>query len=155
MLLMNTIGSAISLGVIYAISKNAIDKNKEYLAMTPEERTNQNIALMRRTKEDLKPRGHEKYPYSPAKNKMTIQPKEINGTLIAAMKDTMDKMKASEMNISTTVPVEVKSNPNVTVKVLLDGANIPGRVITTTSNNFSSTRKEIERTERRMGGPTK
>lgn len=86
---------------------------------------------------------------------MTIQPKEINGTLIAAMKDTMDKMKASEMNISTTVPVEVKSNPNVTVKVLLDGANIPGRVITTTSNNFSSTRKEIERTERRMGGPTK
>lgn len=153
--IMNTIGSAISLGVIYAISKNAIDKNKEYLAMTPEERTNQNIALMRRTKEDLKPRGHEKYPYSPAKNKMTIQPKEINGTLIAAMKDTMDKMKASEMNISTTVPVEVKSNPNVTVKVLLDGANIPGRVITTTSNNFSSTRKEIERTERRMGGPTK
>ena len=155
MLLMNTIGSAISLGVIYAISKNAIDKNKEYLAMTPEERTNQNIALMRRTKEDLKPRGHEKYPYSPAKNKMTIQPKEINGTLIAAMKDTMDKMKASEMNISTTVPVEVKSNPNVTVKVLLDGITIPGRVITTTSNNFSSTRKEIERTERRMGTPTK
>jgi len=64
-------------------------------------------------------------------------------------------MKAAEMKINTTVPVEVKSNPHVSVKVLLDGITIPGRVITTTSNNFSSTRKEIERTERRMGTPTK
>ncbi|WP_417203715.1 phage tail tape measure protein [Acetoanaerobium sticklandii] len=151
-LLINAIGTAISLAIIAAIAKNGLDKNKEYLALSPEERTNQNIALMRKTKEDLKPRGHEKYPYNPAHSKLNVKDREV---FYSSLQDAVHKMKITDMNINTTIPIELRSNPMVNVKFLLDGRSIPGIITTTTSNNFNTTRKEIERTERRMGGPTK
>ena len=110
----------------------------------------------------FKSRGHEKYPATPAKsNKINTVPinkavdEKERANFLLSLQETMHKMKISDMNINATIPIELRSNPNVNVKFLLDGRSIPGIITTTTSNNFNTTRKEIERTERRMGGPTK
>lgn len=168
-LAINLIGSGLSLGIIAAIAQNALDKNEEFLAMSPKEMSAYNEAVMKQSEvaknnanKYFKPRGHEKYPATPAKsNKINTVPinkaidEKERANFLLSLQETMHKMKISDMNINATIPIELRSNPNVNVKFLLDGSSIPGRVITTTSNNFSSTRKEIERTERRMGTPTK
>lgn len=152
-LAINMMGAGIAAAVIYAIGANALEKNEEYLKLTPQERIDKDLKDREETRKNFTPKGHERHPYNPAKSNKVFETTKEN--FVSVLNDTMHKMKISDMNISTTIPVEVKSTPTVNVKVLLDGSTIPGRVTSSVINTFSSTQKEIERSERRMGGPTK